>query len=274
MQRIVARHRVSERQACRALGWPRSSHRYRGRRRDQTPLRMRMKELAVARPRYGYRRLHVLLRREGWMVNPKRVLRLYREEGLTLRIPRKKRKYASWVRVPLPRPLGPNEQWALDFVTDALADGRRFRVLTVLDVFSRQCLALDAATHFPAARVTLVLDRIIEQRSQPSVMTLDNGPEFAGRHFDAWAYHRGIRLDFIRPGRPVENAFIESFNGRLRDECLNAHWWQDLDEARRDLEDWRRDYNERRPHSSLADLVPSAYVASLLGVSPTAVQHA
>ena len=274
MQRIVARHRVSERQACRALGWPRSSHRYRGRRRDQTPLRMRMKELAVARPRYGYRRLHVLLRREGWMVNPKRVLRLYREEGLTLRIPRKKRKYASWVRVPLPRPLGPNEQWALDFVTDARADGRRFRVLTVLDVFSRQCLALDAATHFPAARVTLVLDRIIGQRSQPSVMTLDNGPEFAGRHFDAWAYHRGIRLDFIRPGRPVENAFIESFNGRLRDECLNAHWWQDLDEARRDLEDWRRDYNERRPHSSLADLVPSAYVASLLGVSPTAVQHA
>ncbi len=235
---------------------------------------MRMKELAVARPRYGYRRLHVLLRREGWMVNPKRVLRLYREEGLTLRIPRKKRKYASWVRVPLPRPLGPNEQWTLDFVTDARADGRRFRVLTVLDVFSRQCLALDAATHFPAARVTLVLDRIIGQRSQPSVMTLDNGPEFAGRHFDAWAYHRGIRLDFIRPGRPVENAFIESFNGRLRDECLNAHWWQDLDEARRDLEDWRRDYNERRPHSSLADLVPSAYVASLLGVSPTAVQHA
>jgi len=135
---------------------------------------MRMKELAVARPRYGYRRLHVLLRREGWMVNPKRVLRLYREEGLTLRIPRKKRKYASWVRVPLPRPLGPNEQWTLDFVTDARADGRRFRVLTVLDVFSRQCLALDAATHFPAARVTLVLDRIIGQRSQPSVMTLDN----------------------------------------------------------------------------------------------------
>jgi putative transposase len=176
---------------------------------------MRMKELAAARPRYGYRRLHVLLRRDGWMVNPTRVLRLYREEGLTLRIPRKKRKYASWVRVPLPRPLGPNEQWTLDFVTDALADGRRFRVLTVLDVFSRQCLALDAATHSSAARVTLVLDRIIGQRSQPSVMTLDNGPEFAGHHFAAWAYHRGIRLDFIWPGRQVENAFIESFNGRL-----------------------------------------------------------
>jgi putative transposase len=235
---------------------------------------MRLKELALVRPRYGYRRLHVLLRREGWMVNPKRVLRLYREEGLTLRIPRKKRKYASWVRVPLPRPMAPNEQWSLDFVTDALADGRRFRVLTVLDVFSRQCLALDAATHFPAARATLVLDRILVQRSRPRVMTLDNGPEFAGRHFDAWAYRRGIRLDFIRPGRPVENAFIESFNGRLRDECLNAHWWQDLDEARRELEDWRHDYNERRPHSSLADLVPSAYVASLLGVNPTAVQHA
>ena len=174
VQRLVQRHRVSGRKACRALGWPRSSHRYRGRRRDQTPLRMRLKELALARVRYGYRHLHVLVRREGWMVNPKRLLRLYREEGLTLRIPRNKRKYANWVRVPLPRPSGPNEQWTLDFVTDALANGRRFRVLTVLDVFSRQCLALDAATHFPPPRVTLALDRIIVQRSQPSVMTLDN----------------------------------------------------------------------------------------------------
>jgi putative transposase len=161
---------------------------------------MRLKELALARPRYGYRRLHILLRREGWMVNPKRVLRLYREEGLTLRIPRRKRKYTSWVRVPLPAPTRRNEHWVLDFVTDALVNSRRFRVLTVLDVFARECLALEAATHFPASRMTLVLDRIVAQRSQPGVMTLDNGPEFAGRHFDAWAYRRGIRLDSSVPG--------------------------------------------------------------------------
>ncbi len=230
---------------------------------------MRLKELALARPRYGYRRLQILLGREGWRVNHKKVLRLYREEGLTLRIPRQKRKYASWVRVPLPRPTKPNQQWTADFVSDALADGRRFRVLTVLDVCSRECLALEAATSFPAARVTRTLDGVIGERGRPEVLTLDHGTEFTGRHFDAWAYRQGIRVDFIRPGRPVENAFIESFNGRLRDECLNTHWWQDLDEARRALEDWRRDDNEVRPHSSLSDLVPSAYVAALVGLTET-----
>ncbi len=234
---------------------------------------MRLKELALARPRYGYQRLHILLRREGWMVNHKRVLRLYRAEGLTLRIPRRKRKSASWVRVPLPAPTQPNEQWGLDFMSDALADGRRFRILTVLDLCTRECLALEAATHLPAARVTPVLDRVVAQRGAPPVLRLDNGSEFTGRHFDAWAYQQQIRLDFIRPGHPVENAFIESFNGRLRDECLNAHWWRDLDEARQALQDWRRDYNEARPHSSLADLVPAAYLASLLSVSSGVLQE-
>ncbi len=237
-----------------------------------TPLRLRMKELAAARPRFGYRRLHVLLCREGWKVNHKRILRLYRAEGLTLRIPRKKRKFASCIRVPLEPPLAADERWTLDFVADARSDGRGFRVLTVIDIFSRECLALEAATTFPSALVTLVLDRLIAQRRAPRVLQIDNGTEFTCRHFDAWAYGRGIRLDFIRPGRPVENAFIESFNGRFRDECLNVHWWRDLDEARRDLEDWRRDYNQVRPHSSLADLVPAAYVAQLLGLSPTAEQ--
>jgi putative transposase len=209
--------------------------------------------------------LHILLGREGWHVKHKKVLRLYREEGLTLRIPRQKRTCASWVRVPLPRPTQPNQQWTADFVSDALADGRRIRVLTVLDVCSRECLALAAAGSFPASRVTQALDGVIAKRGTPTVITLDHGTEFTGRHFDAWAYRQGIRIDFIRPGHPVENAFIESFNGRLRDECLNIHWWQDLDEARQALEDWRRDYNEMRPHSSLADLVPAAYVAVLLG---------
>jgi putative transposase len=268
------RYRISERRACRAVGWPRSSQRYRSVRPDLAPLRMRLKELALARPRYGYRRLHVLLGREGWRVNHKKVLRLYREEGLTLRIPRQKRKYASWVRVPLPRPTRPNQHWTADFVSDALADGRRIRVLTVLDVCSRECLALEAAMSFPADRVTQTLDRVIAERKTPTVITLDHGTEFTGRRFDAWAYRQGIRVDFIRPGRPVENAFIESFNGRLRDECLNTHWWHDLDEARRTLEDWRRDYNEMRPHSSLADLVPTVYVAALLGSAEAVNQGA
>lgn len=228
---------------------------------------MRLKELAAVRPRFGYRRLHVLLRREGWAVNHKRVLRLYREERLSLRIPRKKRKFASTIRVPMAPPSGPDERWTLDFVADARSDGRRFRVLTVLDVFTRECLALEAATTFPSSLVTLVLDRLIARRRTPQVLQIDNGTEFTCRHFDAWAYERGTRLDFICPGRPVENAFIESFNGRFRDECLNVHWWRDLDEVRRDLEDWRCDYNQVRPHSSLADLVPSAYVAQLLGLT-------
>lgn len=233
---------------------------------------MRLKELAAARPRFGYRRLHILLRREGWVVNHKRVLRLYRHEGLSLRIPRKKRKFAATIRVPLEPPSAPDERWTLDFVADARSDGRRFRVLTVLDIFTRECLALEAATTFPSSLVTLILDRLIARRRSPQVLQIDNGTEFTCRHFDAWAYARGIRLDFIRPGRPVENAFIESFNGRFRDECLNAHWWNDLDEARQDLEDWRCDYNQVRPHSSLADLVPAAYVAQLLGLSPTAAR--
>jgi putative transposase len=229
---------------------------------------MRLRELAGARPRWGYRRLHILLRREGWLVNHKKVLRLYREEGLMLRIRRRKRKLASWVRVPPPGPSRPNERWTLDFVSDALSDGRRMRILTVLDVMSRESLAVEAATSFPSTRVTLVLDRLMARKGKPSMITLDNGTEFTGRHFDAWAYRNGIRLDFIRPGRPVENAHIESFNGRLRDECLNTHWFAGLDEARQILEDWRRDYNETRPHSSLADLVPSEYLAQLLDLKP------
>lgn len=182
-----------------------------------------------------------------------------------MRIPRQRRKHASWVRVPRPRPTTPNQPWTADFVADARADGRRVRVLAVLDVYSRECLVLEVAASFPAFRVTRALDLAIAARGRPAVITLDHGTEFTGRHFDAWAYQQGIRIDFIRPGRPVENAFIESFSGRLRDEGLNTHGWQDLDEARRALEDWRRDYHDVRPHSSLSDLVPSAHVAALVG---------
>jgi putative transposase len=230
---------------------------------------MRLRDLAAARPRYGYRRLTVLLRREGRAVNAKRVYRLYKEEGLTVRVKRR-RKLAAQARVPLPAPAAPGERWAMDFMSDALMDGSRFRVLTVVDVFTRECVALEPATSLPADAVTALLDRALRRRKTPAAITIDNGTEFTSRHFDGWAYERGIALDFIRPGRPMENGYIESFNGKVRDECLNMHWFADLDEARRLLDAWRRHYNTERPHSSLGDRPPEAYAASLLGCSPAA----
>ncbi len=225
-----------------------------------------MRELALSRPRYGYRRLYVLLRREGWKVNHKKVYRLYTDERLSLRIRKKKRKYASVVRVPPPTPERPNQLWAIDFMSDSQIDGRKFRVFTVIDICSREALSVTAERSFPSRKATAVLDRLISEQGKPDVITLDNGTEFTCKHFDAWAYQRGIKLDFIRPGKPVENCFVESFNGRVRDECLNVHWFETLDEARRILEDWRRDYNEMRPHSSLSDQVPKSYLDDLLQV--------
>jgi putative transposase len=179
---------------------------------------MRLRDLALARPRYGYRRLTVLLRREGWHVNHKRIYRLYREEGLTVRVKRRK-KLASWVRLKPPAATKINERWSMDFLSDALMDGRKIRILTVIDSFTRECLAVKVAQSLPARSVTDVLDEVIAGRGEPRTIQLDNGTEFTSNHFDAWAYLRGITLDFIQPGKPVENAYIESFNGRLRDEC-------------------------------------------------------
>ena len=217
----------------------------------------------MSRPRYGYRRVHVLLRREGWEVNSKRVLRLYREEGLSIHTKRK-RKSASHVRVPLPRAPDRNQRWSIDFVADRLADGRAYRVLTAVDQKTRESLVLEVAFSLPSKRVTEALDSVIARRGKPQAITIDNGTEFTCHHFDAWAFARGIVLDFIKPGRPVENAFIESFNGRLRDECLNAHWFVSLREAQTVIETWRRDYNETRPHSSLGNQAPQEYAARLL----------
>lgn len=177
------------------------------------------------------------------------------------------------VRVPT-KPTRPKERWAIDFMSDALISGRKFRVLTVIDLYSREALAVSARMSFPATEVTTVLDRIGFNRSKPVTITPDNGTEFAGKHFDAWAYQRNIKLDFIRPGKPIENCFIESFNGRVRDECLSMHWFESLDEARSILEDWRRDHNQTRPHSSLLDRVPKAYLESLLEVGIIAPKEA
>jgi putative transposase len=233
--------------------------------RLQTVLRLRIRELAHARPRFGYQRIWVLLRREGWLVNRKRVRRLYRLEGLQLRMRVRRRKHIALHRGPAPISTRPTERWSMDFVHDAFADGRPFRVLTVVDQWSRQSPLLEVATAMSGRTVSEALDRVLGPGTIPRSITVDHGTEFTSRALEDWAYRRGVQLDFIRPGKPVENAFIESFNGRLRDECLNVHQFLSLEDARRKIEVWRRDYNEQRPHSSLGNLTPSEFVAHRQG---------
>jgi putative transposase len=258
VQQVQAAVGVSERRAIRFTGFPRSSMRYKSLRDPQEELRTRIKELAAQRVRWGYRQIHTLLQREGWLVNRKRVQRLYREEGLAVR--RKSKKRRSQAPRPVREPLGrPNERWSMDFVSDTLSNGRRFRCLTIMDEFSRECLAIHVAHSIPAVRVIDVLERLREKRGLPEIIMTDNGSEFTSRAFDAWAYSRGVRIDYIQPGKPVQNCFIESFNGTLRDECLNLHWFLSLGDAKQEIETWRVDYNQERPHSSLGRLTPAEY---------------
>ena len=233
------RFAVSVRRACRALELAESTDPYRSCRTEPEGLRARLLELAAERPRFGYRRLHILLVREGWTVNHKRIQRMYREEKLAVRRKRRKR-VTQTARQPKVMPEGPNERWPVDFMADSLATGRGFRTLNVVDDFIRECLAIEVDTSLSGERVTRVLEWAIEQRGKPISLVMDNGPEFAGRALDAWAYRHGIRLDFIRPGKPIENCFVESFNGKFRDECLNQHWFVALDDARHEIEKWRR----------------------------------
>lgn len=258
VQTIQAAVGISERRAIRFTGFPRSTVRYESVREPQEALRTRIRELADLQKRWGYRMIHTVLRREGWPVNRKRVQRLYREEGLAVRRRGKKRRSQA------PRPVrsalsGRNERWSMDFMTDTLSSGRRFRCLNIIDEFSRECLAIHVARSIPAVGVIAVLERLREERGLPSVIVTDNGSEFTSRAFDAWAYARGVKIDFIQPGKPVQNAFVESFNGTFRDDCLNLHWFLSLKDAEEKIEDWRRDYNGYRPHSSLGGLTPSEY---------------
>ncbi len=226
---------------------------------DEDTMRTRLKELAQARRRFGYRRLHTLLRREGITINHKRTLRLYRLENLSIRI-RRRKKLAAVARIELPLATKPNQRWSMDFLSDALHDGRKIKVLPVVDDYSHKCFALEVDTSINGRRVCEVLNRIAYKEGLPEVITIDNGPEFIGKALDAWAYQRGIHLRFIRPGKPVENAYIESFNGKFRDECLNENWFMSLDHARQLIEAWRIDYNSQRPHSSLNDLTPEEFL--------------
>jgi putative transposase len=252
---------LTERQACRYTDFPRSSQRYESRRPGQQVVRERLHTLALLRPRWGYRRLYVLLRREGYLINRKLVQRLYREEGLTVR--RRARKRVAVPRAPMVAPCGPNERWSIDFVSDALADGRKIRSLTIVDDFTRESPAIEVDFSLPGERVVRVLEQLAVTRGLPRAIVLDNGPEFAGQTLDQWAHRRGVALHFIAPGKPVQNAFAESFNGRLRDECLNEHWFLSLADARETIEAWRVDYNVARPHSGLANRTPSEFARTL-----------
>ena len=225
---------------------------------DEAPVRQRLRELAAERPRFGYRRLHVLLRREGIVVNHKRVARLYREEELAVRR-RGRKRVARGGRGRPAAPTRPDQRWGLDFVSDALAGGRRIRLLGVLDLFTREALAIEVDVSLPGARVVAVLERLATERRLPEEIVLDNGPELTGRALDEWAAAREVRLRFIDPGKPIQNAFVESFNGRFRDECLDQHWFTSLADARRAIEAWRVDYNRERPHSALGYQTPEAY---------------
>ena len=214
-----------------------------------------MRELADVRRRFGCRRLHVLLKREHLVVNHKRTERIYKEENLSLRI-RRRKKTASHGRVAIKEAEGVNELWAMDFLQDSLFDGRRTRVLAIIDMFTRECLRLEVDTSIKGQRVVTALSQTASMRGLPENIIVDNGPEFISNVLDAWAYERGVKLHFIRPGKPVDNAYMESFNGKFRDECLNQNWFMSLGHARQVIEEWRVDYNMVRPHSSLDDMTP------------------
>jgi putative transposase len=258
---------VSQQRACDMATLHRSTYAYRSQVRAGTEtLLQRLRELAMERPRYGYRRLHVLLVREGHRVNHKRIHRIYREEGLAVRR-RLRKRVCRAQRRPLERAERLNQYWSMDFMGDTLANGRTFRTLNIVDQCSRECLALEVDTSLPGLRVARALDRLARERGLPEALVIDNGPEFTGKALDQWAYEHGVQLHFIQPGRPIQNAFVESFNGRFRDECLNQHWFTSLADARTQIEAWRTDYNARRPHSALGHRTPHEFATLTCGAS-------
>jgi putative transposase len=248
----------SQRRACRLIGLNPKTYRYASRRSDDAELRTRLKVLASERRRFGYRRLHILLKREGVALNHKKLFRLYREERLTVRR-RGGRKRALGTRAPMTLPQGPNQRWSLDFVSDTLVDGRRFRVLVVVDDFTRECLALVVDTSLSGSRVARELDRLVEFRGRPLMIVSDNGTELTSRAILQWQEDKAVEWHYIAPGKPMQNGFVESLNGRFRDECLNEHLFRSLPAARQLIGEWRIDYNARRPHTSLGGLTPNEF---------------
>jgi putative transposase len=256
---------TSLRRACRVIGLSTATWRYQRRTSaTNSAVLARLQAHAAVRARFGYRRLHILLKRDGFVVNHKRVHRIYRAAGLQVRRRRRKR-LTRMDRVPLPVPSQRLARWSMDFTVDTLADGRGFRTLNIVDDFTRECVAIEVDRSLPGLRVARVLDRLHATIGLPQAIVVDNGPEFAGRTLDAWAYARGVTLRFIRPGKPIENAYIESFNGKFRDECLNEHWFVSVADAQTTIETWRVDYNTVRPHSSLDGATPHQFARIAAG---------
>ena len=254
---VMAQFGISQRRCCSLIGIDRTSCRYVARRKPDEDLRRRLIDLAAKKSRWGYRTMLDIVRRDR-MVNHKKLHRLYKLEKLQVR-QRRRRKRVVQPRVPMALPERANQRWSMDFTRDTLASGRPFRTLNIVDDYTRECPAIEVDHSLPGLRVVRVLERLADTRGLPEAIVVDNGPEFAGRALDRWAYRRGVQLRFIDPGRPVQNAFIESFNGRFRDECLNEHWFADLQDARRTIEAHRREYNTYRPHSSLGGLTPEEF---------------
>ena len=265
---LTSRHGISQRRACRVIGQARSNQFYRNRKDRREGLRLRMKEIANTRIRFGYRRVHVMLKREGWQVGRSQAYRLYREEQLQLRSKLPKRRKMVVQRQQRIQASAPGQVWTMDFVADEFGNGEKFRMLTVVDVFTREALAVDAGLRLRGENVVETLNRLVYRHGAPKYVFVDNGSEFTGRLMDMWAYHHGVRLDFSRPGKPTDNSYVETFNGSLRDECLNVHWFKTLTEAKHVLEAWRRDYNETRPHSSLRDMTPAEFARNTKELEP------
>jgi putative transposase len=262
VQHIIGCFGLSQRRASLIIGINRNTLRYDPVTDKDEELRSRMKEIAEQRRRFGCRRLHILLKREGLVRNHKRTERLYKEEKLALRI-RRRKKLAAHGRIEIERPTRPNQLWAVDFLHDSLHNGRKVRFLPIIDTYTKECLRIEVDTSIGGKRVCAVLSHIASIRELPEKIVVDNGPEFISNTMDAWAYERGVKLHFIRPGKPVDNAFMESFNGKFRDECLNLNWFMSVGHAREIAEAYRHDYNNERPHSSLGDLTPAEFIKRL-----------
>lgn len=274
MDKICSEWDVSIRRACCVLSVDTSTYHYKSRRRGQADLEQRIKEIAETRMRYGYRRVHVVLQREGWMTNIKRTYRLYTAQGLQLRNKTPRRRVKAKLREDRCPASQPNQTWAMDFVHDQLAMGKKIRVLTVVDIFSKFSPVVDPRFSYRAEDVVMTLERVCGHLGYPRTIRVDQGSEFVSRDLDLWAYAKGVTLDFSRPGKPTDNAFIEAFNSKFRSECLNAHWFMSLDDARSKMEDWRRYYNEERPHSGIGQKVPMLLHNSGGASSPSLAKEA
>jgi putative transposase len=267
MNDVISRFGLSQRRACRLTGWNRSSLQYQTQDGDDSALRERLRHWAALKPRWGSPILHDVLKAEGLVINHKRTERLYREEGLSLRRKRR-RKLPAIARVPLPHADAPNHRWSCDFIHDQLADGRRFRCFTLVDDFTRQCLALHVDTSIGGVTVVDLLQNLSRSRGLPKIITTDNGPEFTSKALHLWAQSSHVHLHHIQPGKPTQNAFIESFNATFRDDCLNQHWFSSIHEARLLVEHWRNEYNHLRPHSSIGRIPPDAFALTFNNLRP------